>query len=93
MGPAIAKGTAARSSLAKLVKELPKPEGKLRSLLLLLVGIRLLMPILCETLKCRVALVLTSSAGSNRMPTAHRMIISEDEVSKEGLEILQGQLF
>lgn len=51
------------------------------------------MPILYETLKCRVALVLTSSAGSNRMPTVHRMIISEDEVSKEGLEILQGQLY
>ncbi len=51
------------------------------------------MPILYETLKCRVALVLTSSAGSNRMPTVHRMIITEDAVSAEGLEILQGQLY
>lgn len=50
------------------------------------------IPILYEELCCRVALVLTSSAGANRMPTAHRMIISHDEISKEKLEILEGQL-
>jgi len=50
-------------------------------------------PIVYETLKCRVALVLTSSAGANRMPTAQRMLICEDELSTDDLEILQGQLF
>ncbi len=51
------------------------------------------MPIIYEDLKCRVALVLTSSAGANRMPTVHRMIISRDEISPEDLEILKGQLY
>lgn len=51
------------------------------------------IPILYEELRCRVALVLTASAGANRMPTAHRMIISKDEISSEELELLKGQLY
>ena len=50
------------------------------------------MPIIYEELCCRVALVLTSSAGSNRMPTAHRMILSKKAIPDEAIEILEGQL-
>mgnify|MGYP003289400500 CR=1 FL=1 len=51
------------------------------------------IPILYEELCCRVALVLTASAGSNRMPTAHRMILSKEEITPEEMEILKGQLY
>lgn len=51
------------------------------------------IPILYEELCCRVALVLTASAGSNRMPTAHRMILSKEEISPQEMEILKGQLY
>lgn len=51
------------------------------------------IPILYEKLQCRVALVLTSSAGDHRMPTVHRMIFSRDSIPEESLQILQGQLF
>lgn len=51
------------------------------------------MPILYEELRCRVALVLTSSAGSNRMPTAQRMIISKDALTSDAIELLKGQLY
>lgn len=51
------------------------------------------MPILYEELCCRVALVLTSSAGSNRMPTAQRMIISKEELSASAIDLLKGQLY
>lgn len=50
------------------------------------------MPIIYEDLCCRVALVLTASAGANRMPTAHRMIISRKKISPKEMEILEGQL-
>ncbi|MGN1369311.1 MAG: helix-turn-helix domain-containing protein [Aristaeellaceae bacterium] len=51
------------------------------------------MPILYEELRCRVALVLTSSAGASRIPTVHRMIISREEISPEDLDMLKGQLY
>ena len=51
------------------------------------------IPIIYENLKCRVALVLTSSAGASRIPTVHRMIISREEISPADLEILKGQLY
>ena len=51
------------------------------------------IPIIYENLRCRVALVLTSSAGANRIPTVHRMIISREEIKPADLEILKGQLY
>ncbi len=49
--------------------------------------------ILYEKLKHSVGMVLTSSAGLNRMPTAHRMLISAEDVSDERMEVLKGQLY
>lgn len=49
--------------------------------------------ILYESLPCSVALVLTSSAGPTRMPTAHRMLISSTEIPDERMEVLKGQLY
>ena len=51
------------------------------------------IPIIYEELKCRVALVLTSSAGASRIPTVHRMIISRDEINPADMDILKGQLY
>ncbi len=51
------------------------------------------IPIIYEDLRCRVALVLTSSAGASRIPTVHRMIISREEINQEDLDILKGQLY
>lgn len=50
-------------------------------------------PINYEKLKCKIALVLTSSAGSNRIPTAHRMILSRTNIPPESLEQICGQLY
>lgn len=51
------------------------------------------IPILYEDLRCRVALVLTSSAGASRIPTVHRMIISREAINPADLDILKGQLY
>lgn len=51
------------------------------------------IPILYEKLQSRVALILTSSAGDHRMPTAHRMLISKNKLSDHALNFLQGQLY
>lgn len=50
------------------------------------------LPIIFESLKCRVAMVLTACSGANRLPTAHRMIISHRQLSHDEQEILKGQL-
>ena len=50
-------------------------------------------PIAYEGLYARVALVLTSCTGDSRVPTAHRMIISDPEINDEDLEIIKGQLY
>lgn len=50
------------------------------------------MPIMYETLVCRVALALTSSSGDNtgqRLPTAHRMILSRYDLANEAPEVLE----
>lgn len=46
-----------------------------------------------EKLECKVLLSLTSSAGSNRVPTVHRMIITRKEIPIEELDLLRGQLY
>lgn len=46
-----------------------------------------------EKLQCRIALALTSTAGLNRVPTVHRMLLSRSQISSDMLEILCGQLF
>lgn len=51
------------------------------------------IPILYEKLICRVALVLTSSAGDHRMPTVHRMIFTEQKLDDNSIHLLQGQLY
>ena len=51
------------------------------------------IPIIYENLYCRVALALTASAGANRMPTAHRMIITKEKLSPSAIDVLKGQLF
>lgn len=51
------------------------------------------IPIIYEKLICRVALVLTSSAGDHRMPTVHRMIFTEKELDDTSIRLLQGQLY
>ena len=38
-------------------------------------------------------MVLTSSAGATRTPTAHRMLISAEDISDERMEVLKGGLF
>lgn len=45
-----------------------------------------------ESLKCRLAVAATASAGDNRRPTIHRILISQTEVSGETLEMLKAQL-
>lgn len=45
-----------------------------------------------EDLRCRLAVVATASAGDNRRPTIHRMLISKKIISEEQLEILKAQL-
>lgn len=45
-----------------------------------------------EKLKCRVGVVATASAGDNRRPTMHRMLICRGGISDEKLEILKAQL-
>lgn len=51
------------------------------------------IPIIYEKLICRVALVLTSSAGDHRMPTVHRMIFTDKELDDTSIRLLQGQLY
>lgn len=50
------------------------------------------MSILHEKLECRLAAALTSSAGENRFPTVHRMLISRKKLSDKILYYLEGQL-
>lgn len=45
-----------------------------------------------EELECRLATVITASAGSKRLPTMHRMLMSRRELGAEELYILSGQL-
>ncbi len=51
------------------------------------------IPIAYEGLYCRVAMAITSCAGDPRVPTAHRIIISDPEISDEDLAIIKGQLY
>lgn len=46
-----------------------------------------------EKLECKVLLALTSSAGSNRVPTVHRMIITRSEIPMSSFDLIRGQLF
>ncbi len=48
---------------------------------------------LFEKVRCRMALVLTASAGLNRVPTVHRMILSRIRMSQESLGAIEGQLY
>lgn len=43
-------------------------------------------------LACRIALALTTSAGENRRPTAHRMLLTRKELSEKELDFLRSQL-
>ena len=46
-----------------------------------------------ENLESRNALVITPCAGDHRMPTAHRMIITQTALDDDDLSYLQGQLY
>ena len=50
------------------------------------------IPILYEKLECRLGAVLTSSAGSHRLPTMQRILISRRKLSPKDLYLLEGQL-
>ena len=50
------------------------------------------MPITFEELECRIAMVLTSSAGGSRLPVAHRMLICRTEPSDKYLKYAMSQL-
>lgn len=50
------------------------------------------IPILYEKLECRLGAVLTSSAGDNRLPTMHRILISRNKLTDQILYYLEGQL-
>lgn len=43
-------------------------------------------------LKCRVAAAVTTSAGSNRRPTIHRIYLCRDKLSEKGEKFIRGQL-
>ena len=43
-------------------------------------------------MSCRIALALTTSAGENRRPTVHRMLLTRRELSSEELSLLRSQL-
>lgn len=45
-----------------------------------------------EDLVCKLALAITASAGSNRLPTAHRMLISREDVGDVLDKYLSGHL-
>lgn len=45
-----------------------------------------------HSLQCRLACAITTSAGENRRPTVHRMLITKNELSEEDLKILKPQL-
>lgn len=45
-----------------------------------------------EQLKCRLCTAATASAGDNRRPTIHRMLISRDPIPGEHLKLLKSQL-
>lgn len=45
-----------------------------------------------HSLQCRLACAITTSAGENRRPTIHRMLITKNELSEEDLRILKPQL-
>lgn len=48
--------------------------------------------IFSNDLLCRVAVVATTSAGSNRRPTLHRLYISRTELTEENKKYIRGQL-
>lgn len=50
------------------------------------------LPILYEKLECKLAAVLTVSAGGNRLPTMHRMLITRKKLTSDELSLLEGQL-
>lgn len=43
-------------------------------------------------LVCRIALALTTSAGENRRPTAHRILLTRKDLSEQELDLLRSQL-
>lgn len=45
-----------------------------------------------HSLQCRLACAITTSAGENRRPTVHRMLITKNVLSDEDLRILKPQL-
>lgn len=45
-----------------------------------------------EELSCRLATAATVSAGDNRRPTMHRILLSRRELSKEELSVVKSQL-
>lgn len=45
-----------------------------------------------EELVCRLAIAITASAGDNRLPTAHRMLISREDLEDIIDQYLSGQL-
>lgn len=45
-----------------------------------------------EQLKCRLCTAATASAGDNRRPAIHRMLISRDQIPEEHLHLLKSQL-
>ncbi len=45
-----------------------------------------------KNLKCVMANAVTTSAGSNKRPTIHRMCLSENEIEPETLPYIRGQL-
>lgn len=45
-----------------------------------------------HSLQCRLACAITTSAGENRRPTVHRMLITKNQLSEEELKILKPQL-
>lgn len=50
------------------------------------------IPINHNKLACRMALAITSSAGSPRLPTVHRLFFTRAELTEEDLTKLRGQL-
>lgn len=48
--------------------------------------------ILNSSLKCTMACAVTTSSGSNRLPTIHRICISRDAISPPKMEFVKGQL-
>lgn len=48
--------------------------------------------ILQSSLKCTMALAITTSSGANRLPTVHRMCLSRKKIYPDKMEYVKGQL-